>query len=107
LRFFKERRIPINFVDLAVKPIAPTELRRFTSRGGARAVLDENARAYRESGLAYMRLDNDDEIFDRVLSDQRLIRLPLVRAGNAVAVGVDEKAWKQVLAALERGHSTG
>ena len=90
--------MPVNFVDLSVKPIAPTELRRFTARVTAQAVLDENARAFHENGLAYMRL-GDDEIFDRLLADQRLIRLPLVRVGNAVAVGVDEKAWKEVLAA--------
>ena len=96
LRFFKERRVPVNFVDLSVKPIAPTELRRFTSRG-ARAVIDENARAFHDGGLAYLRLD-DDEMFDRLLADQRLIKLPLVSSGGIVAVGVDENAWKKMLA---------
>jgi arsenate reductase-like glutaredoxin family protein len=45
-----------------------------------------------------MRL-SDDEIFDRLLADQRLIKLPLVRVGNAVAVGLDERTWKEMLAA--------
>jgi arsenate reductase-like glutaredoxin family protein len=80
---------------LSVKPIAPTELRRFTSRG-AGAVIDENSRAFHDGGLAYLRLD-DDEMFDRLLADQRLIKLPLVRSSNAIAVGVDEKAWKEML----------
>ena len=40
LRFFKERRVPLSFVDLAVRPPAPTELRRFAERLGARALLD-------------------------------------------------------------------
>ena len=31
-RFFKERRIPIQFVDLKVKPMAPGEIRRFIQR---------------------------------------------------------------------------
>jgi len=44
-----------------------------------------------------MRLDNDDEVFDRLLADQRLIKLPLVRSGSATAAGVDEKAWKELL----------
>jgi arsenate reductase-like glutaredoxin family protein len=98
LRFFKERRIPVNFVDLAVKPIAPTELRRFTSRGGARALLDEESRAYRDGGLGYLRID-DAELFDRLLADQRLMRLPLVRRGSQVVVGSDETAWIQLLTA--------
>jgi arsenate reductase-like glutaredoxin family protein len=41
----------------------------------------------------------DDELFDRLLSDQHLIVLPLVRAGNEVVVGLDEKAWKSLLPA--------
>ena len=92
------RRIPVNFVNLAVKPIAPTELRRFTSRGGARALLDEESRAYRDGGLGYLRID-DAELFDRLLADQRLMRLPLVRRGSQVVVGSDETAWKQLLTA--------
>lgn len=39
-----------------------------------------------------------DELLERVLRDPRLLRLPLVRAGGHVAVGVDEKAWRALLA---------
>lgn len=97
LRFFKERRVAIHFVDLKRKPIAPGELRRFSERLGARALLDEGSRAYRDAGLAYLRMD-DGEIVERLLADQRLLRLPLVRAGSNVAAGRDEAAWKRMLA---------
>jgi arsenate reductase-like glutaredoxin family protein len=50
--------------------------------------------------MAYLRLE-DDELFDRLLSDQRLIVLPLVRAGNDVVVGLDEKGWNTLLPARE------
>jgi len=73
--------------------MAPTELRRFTSKLTARALLDERARAYSDLGLAYMRLA-DDEIFERLLGNQSLLRLPLVRSGNDVSVGADENAWR-------------
>jgi arsenate reductase-like glutaredoxin family protein len=33
-RFFKERRVPISFVDFRKRPIAPAELRRFVERLG-------------------------------------------------------------------------
>jgi arsenate reductase len=98
LRFFKERRVAIHFVDLRRRPIAPGELRRFTERLGARALLDETSRAYRDGGLAYLRLD-DAEIVERLLADPRLLRLPLVRFGNAVAAGREETTWKGWLAA--------
>ena len=96
VRFFKERRIAIHQVDLTRKPIAPGELRRFTERLGARAVLDETSRAYRDAGLAYLRMD-DREIVERLLADGSLLRLPLVRFGNEIAVGRDEATWKRWL----------
>ena len=77
--------------------MASTELRRFTSRVGARALLDADSRAYRELGLGYMSL-GDEEIIDRLLNYQALLRLPLVRAGDRLAVGADEKSWRELLA---------
>ena len=76
--------------------IAPTELRRFTERHGARAVVDEDSRAYKDAGLGFIRFD-DAELIERLLADQRLIKLPLVRSGNSVSVGVAEKAWREML----------
>lgn len=93
VRFFKERRIAIHQVDLKRKPIAAGELRRFTERLGARALLDETSRAYRDGGLAHLRMD-DAEIVDRLLATPALLKLPLVRYGNAVSAGRDEATWK-------------
>jgi len=76
--------------------MAPTELRRFTERFTARALFDETSRAYREAGLMYLTLD-DAQAFDRLLRDQSLLRLPLVRMAGNLSVGVDESAWKKWL----------
>jgi arsenate reductase-like glutaredoxin family protein len=97
IRFFRERRWAIHLVDLRRKPIAAGELRRFVERLGARALLDETGRAYREAGLGYLAMD-DAEVAARLLADPRLLRLPLVRYGNAVAAGRDEATWKTWLA---------
>lgn len=96
-RFFRERRLAIQLIDLRRKPIAAGELRRFVERLGARAVADTEGRAWADAGLGYMRLD-DAELAERLLADQRLLRLPLVRVGNGVAAGRDEAAWKRLLA---------
>lgn len=93
LRFFKERRIVPHVVDLRRKPMAAGELRRFVERLGARAVADTDGKAWRDAGLEHFRMD-DKELTDRLLADQRLLRLPLVRAGNRFAAGRDEAAWK-------------
>ena len=93
LRFFRERRIVVHYVDLRKKPIAPGELRRFVDRLGAAALLDTDSRPYREQGLGYLSMDVPDTV-SRLLADVRLIRLPLVRYGNEVTAGRDEAAWK-------------
>ena len=92
-RFFKERRIAIHQVDLTRKPIARGELARFVQKLGARALIDETSKAYRDAGLGYMRL-GEAEIVERLLANPALLRLPLVRFGNEVAAGRDETAWK-------------
>jgi len=92
IRFFKERRIPISFVDLRTRPIAAAELRRFVDRLGANSLLDQKSRGYREDGLAYLRMD-DKAIVARLLADVSLLRLPLVRYGSAVTVGRNEASW--------------
>jgi len=96
LRFFKERRIVPHVVDLARKPIAAGELRRFVERLGAQALVDIQGRAWRDAGLGYLAM-TDADLAERLLADQRLLRLPLVRVGAGVAAGRDETAWKRLL----------
>ncbi len=96
LRFFKERRMDVQFVDIRRKPMAPAELRRFVDRLGARAVADETSKAWRAAGLGYLRMD-DVELADRLLADQRLLNVPLVRFGSEVATGRNEGAWRTMV----------
>jgi arsenate reductase len=93
IRFFKERRFEIHLVDLRRKPISPGELRRFVQRLGAQALLDTASRAYRDAGLGYLTTD-EAGIVERLLADSRLLRLPLVRFGEAVTAGPADATWK-------------
>ena len=97
LRFFKERRVEVSYVDLAVRPPAPAELRRFAERLGAEALLDREGRRYRELGLGYLRM-SPAELMDRLAGEPSLLRLPLVRRGSAVTAGSDERTWREWLA---------
>ena len=97
LRFFRERRIVVHYVDLQKKPIAAGELRRFSDHLGAAALLDTESRPYREGGLAYLVTDTAG-ITTRLLADSRLIRLPLVRYAEAFTAGRAEPTWKAWLA---------
>jgi arsenate reductase-like glutaredoxin family protein len=93
IRFFKERRAEVHLVDLRRKPIAAGELRRFVQRLGAAALLDTSGRTYRETGLGYLTMD-ESGIVERLLADSRLLRLPLVRYGEAVTAGPAVATWK-------------
>ncbi len=97
LRFFRERRIVVHFVDLRKKPIAAGELRRFADKLGAAALLDIESRPYKEQGLAYLTADPAG-ITARLLADVRLLKLPLVRFGDDVTTGKAEAVWKAWLA---------
>ncbi len=96
IRFFRERRVAISLVDVSVRPPAPTELRRFAQRLGPRALLDVESRAYRDQGLGYLSM-SDDEVLERLLADARLLRLPLVRAGERFSAGPAEATWRSWL----------
>jgi arsenate reductase len=92
LRFFRERRVTVHYVDLRKRGIAPGELQRFSQRFGAAALLDTTSRPYRDQGLAHLTLDQAG-IVARLLADSRLLRLPLARHANQVTVGTDEATW--------------
>jgi len=97
LRFFKERRIDVHFVDVRRKPMAAGELRRFVERLGARALADEQGKAWKDAGLGYLSMP-DADLAERLLADQRLLNIPLVRVDNGFAAGRNEPAWKALLA---------
>jgi arsenate reductase-like glutaredoxin family protein len=95
-RFFKERRAQIQLIDLTVKPMAPGEIRRFIDRFSLSALLDTAGKSYQQAGLAYLKLSAAD-LLARIEREPRLLRLPLVRCGNALSLGRDEAAWKAML----------
>ena len=98
IRFFKERRMTVHLVDIRRKPMAPGELKRFVERLGAASLADREGKAWLDAGLGYLRMD-DAELATRLLADQRLLRIPLVRFGNAFSAGRDAAAWRALVSA--------
>lgn len=94
-RFFKERRVPIQFVDLKQKAMAPGEIKRFIDKFGLNALLDTEGKEYQEAGLKYLRV-SETELRERIEKEPKLLRLPLVRGAKILAVGLDEPAWKEM-----------
>jgi arsenate reductase (glutaredoxin) len=103
LRFFAERRISVHFVDLAERPAARGELRRFQERLGAAALVDREHPRFRALGL-HVSGDSPERLLARALTEPRLLRTPLVRSANRVSVGHAPEEWK---AWLEAERSAG
>lgn len=95
-RFFKERRVSIQIVDLKQKPMAPAEIRRFVERFGLARLVDSEGKAYIDAGLKYLRM-SDAELLAKIEREPKLLRVPLVRAGNRLSIGDDPEAWSEML----------
>jgi arsenate reductase-like glutaredoxin family protein len=95
-RFFKERRVLIQFVDLKQKAMARGEIKRFVDRFGLAALLDSEGKAYADAGLKYLKM-GDVQLLERIERDPSLLRLPLVRSDKLLSVGQDRDSWQAML----------
>ncbi|MGL4610500.1 MAG: arsenate reductase family protein [Trueperaceae bacterium] len=93
LRFFKERGVKPQFVDLQEVYMAHGEIGRFVQKFGVKALVDTNSRAYKDAGLEHMAVP-DEGMIEKLLEDPKLMIQPLLRSGNTLGVGWDEKVWR-------------
>ena len=81
-RYFKERRIPYQLVDVTKKGISPGEYRRIRAAvGGLQALLDEKSAAYASCFIAYLALESQVE--------EKLLEHPVLRkaGGRGISAG--------------------
>ena len=91
-RWFKERRIKFQFIDLKEKEMSKGELRSVCqATGGIDAVLDPKAKD--EDTLALVQNLAESQRFDKLLENQQLLREPIVRNGRAATVGYAPEVW--------------
>lgn len=93
LRFFAERRIKTHFVDLAERPASVGELRRFVQKFGITGLVDRSSKRFAELGLTHAQF-SDQRWIEKLAEEPRLLRIPLVRNGNALTIGPAEQDWK-------------
>lgn len=92
-RFFKERGVKVQEVDLQEKGLSPGELRSVAqAAGGVAALLDRQGKRFQERGLAHALL-RDADIERLLLEDAQLLRTPIVRRGREATIGVHPEVW--------------
>jgi len=92
-RFFAERRVGVQFVDLDERPATKGELRRFAERLGPAVLIDRQDARFEALGLRVAG-DSPQRLLDRALAEPRLLRTPLVRNGAKVTVGHAPGDWQ-------------
>ena len=94
-RFFKERRIPYQLVDLTRQPLGQRELQLFAQKLTAKALVDREDKKVKEHPVCYA--PNDEVILAELLQKPTLMRSPLTRNGSKVTLGVQEDVWNSWL----------
>ncbi len=92
-RFFAERRVSVHFVDLTERAASLGELRRFAQKFGVRALVDSESKRFRELGLGTAML-SDERWLDTLVEEPLILRMPLVRRGNDLTIGLTEDVWR-------------
>ena len=92
-RFFKERQIRFQFVDLSQKGLAKGELRSVAARVPLTELIDRSGPRFVAKGLTHASL-NGSRIETLLLEDPLLVRSPIVRNGKEATVGHCPEIWK-------------
>jgi arsenate reductase len=93
-RWFKERGVRFQFVDLAEKGLSPGELRSLAQALGAGKLIDREGRRFRDRGFEHMDFDPEEEI----LADPLLLKTPIAREGRRATLGYAPETWAAWLA---------
>ena len=92
-RYFKERNIKYQFIDLKEKGMSKGE---FTSVkqavGGLEAMLDEKCKD--KDLLALIKYIAEEDKEEKILENQKVLKTPIVRNGKKATIGYEPDIWK-------------
>jgi arsenate reductase len=92
-RFFKERGVRIQEVELTERGMSPGELKSVAAQSGWVALLDRTGERFLARGLAHSLL-SDKDIERLLLEDPRLLVTPVVRCGKRSSIGFQPELWQ-------------
>lgn len=93
-RYFKERGIKFQFVDMKEKGLSKGEFNSVKQAvGGIDKMIDENAKD--KDILALIKYIADEDMEEKILENQQILILPIVRNGKKATVGYQPDVWKE------------
>lgn len=91
MRYFKERRIKFQFIDLKEKGMSKGEFNSVKQAvGGLENLIDQNCKD--QEALALISYITDKE--EKILENQQVIKTPVVRNGRRATVGYQPEIWQ-------------
>jgi len=90
-RYFKDRGIPFQFINLAEKGLSRGELNSVRAAAGIENLIDKNSKEYNKRNLKYVTHNVEEEL----LSHPLLCKTPIVRDGRKATVGYTPDVWKE------------
>lgn len=92
-RYFKERKVKFQSIDLLDKGFSKRELESVISAvGGLENIIDINAKD--KDALAVIKYSPDETKLEKLLDNQQVILTPIVRDKNRATVGYVPEIWK-------------
>lgn len=92
-RFFKERGIKYQFIDMKEKGMSKGE---FTSvaqaNGGIEAMINQDCKD--KDNLALIQYISSEDKLEKILENQHVIKTPVVRNGKQSTLGYQPEVWK-------------
>lgn len=102
-RFFADRSIKVQLVDLREKGLSKGELASVARAvGGMRALYDAEGARVKERGLQHLG-PSEARLAELLVDDPLLLRTPIVRDGARACVGQAEATWKAFAEAAKVG----
>ena len=93
LRYFKERKIHVQYVNLKEKGLSKGEYNKVKQAvGGLDAMLDTNCKD--KDTLALIQYAVDSEKDAKILENQQVLKTPIVRNGAKATIGYVPDVWK-------------
>ena len=92
-RYFKERRIPFQSMDLKKHRLGEREIRLMLNAVGMEKLIDRNDRKVREHPACYF--DRAELLIPAIQENPWLLKTPIVRNGSQVTTGFCPKTWDQ------------
>ena len=92
IRFFKERRANVHFMDFKQRPPSRGELKRFFERFGEEQLINRDGKRFKALGLHTVYY-GEQRWLEIACDEPMVLKLPLVRHGNQLSIGLAEEAW--------------